>query len=58
MDNDKSRNSSYPIREQFDEEFDLSKLDPRNLPGYQHPKGPCLEEVRVSIVILRNGGSQ
>lgn len=56
MDNYKPRNSSFPIREQFDEEFDLTKLDPMNLPGYQEPKAPTVDEVRVSIVIVRTGG--
>jgi hypothetical protein len=57
MDNDKFQGRSFPEREQFDEEFDLTKLDPRNLPGYQGPGATPFEEFRILIQILRGGGS-
>jgi hypothetical protein len=55
----KLRDLSYPIREQFDEEFDLSKLDPRNLPGRHQFGTPSVQEIHVSFaVIFRNGEGQ
>ena len=58
MDNDKSQGRSIPEREQFDQEFDLTQLDPRNLPGYQEPEVTSYEEFRVTFRIVRWGGSR